>query len=328
MTAMCDRTLRQSSGKGVRVQLLDGGSFSTSTSHLLHAGAAPDSFRLYDWCFYIYHEPSNRHVLWDLGCIQNYTPWVQLNMVWRASPVGPRKPIADQLAELGVDSRDIDTVIFSHAHWDHCRPISDEFPNATAYFGPGTNEFCSPGHLASGSGEPNPEVEWDGRYFGGPEHVTERWAELPSGGCWVSFASFDRALDFFGDGSLWIIDAPGHMPGNLCAAARLEGSGEWVILGSDCCHSQEILRGERHMATFQTETGETKAYLHKDLTAATDTLIRIREAQKRDGMHVALAHDASWMTGQGEKTDAVLMSLLHKNKKGEWLARVARGERP
>lgn len=70
MAASRDHSLPQTEGKGVRVNLIDGGSFSTSTSHLLHAGALPDSFRLYDWCFYIYHEPSNRHVMWDLGCIQ------------------------------------------------------------------------------------------------------------------------------------------------------------------------------------------------------------------------------------------------------------------
>lgn len=175
-------------------------------------------------------------------------------MVKKANPVGPLKPVPEQLAELGVDVNDVDSVLFrsvtcqchflafisltpgdtSHAHWDHCRPISTEFPNATAYFGPGTKEFCSPGYLASG--EPDPEVEWDGRYFGKPEHVTERWAELQ--GDWVPFASFKRALDFFGDGTFWIIDAPGHMPGNLCAAAKLQESGQWVILGSDCCHSQ------------------------------------------------------------------------------------------
>lgn len=66
--------------------------------------------------------------------------------------------------------------------------------------------------------------------------ATEVWEELD--GTWIPLGPFDRALDFFGDGSFWIIDAPGHMPGNLCAAAKLEGMKEWVLLGSDCCHSQ------------------------------------------------------------------------------------------
>ena len=46
-------------------------------------------------------------------------------------------------------------------------------------------------------------------------------------------------MDFFGDGSFWIMKAPGHMAGNLCAAARLE-TGEWVVMASDCCHSRYV----------------------------------------------------------------------------------------
>jgi glyoxylase-like metal-dependent hydrolase (beta-lactamase superfamily II) len=125
-------------------------------------------------------------------------------------------------------------MIHSHAHWDHCRPISSEFPKAKAFFGPGTKVYCSPGNMESG--EPTDDVEWDGRWFGSPEHVTEAWAEFT--GSWVPFGPFDKALDFFGDGSLWVIQAPGHMPGNLCAAVKLEGTSDWVLLGSDCCHSQ------------------------------------------------------------------------------------------
>ena len=116
----------------------------------------------------------------------------------------------------------------SHAHWDHCRPIRDVFPNATALFGPGTKESCSPGHMA------DPNIQWDGRFFD-PERATERWEELH--GPWVPFGPFDKALDYFGDGSFWIMQAPGHMAGNLCAAARLQ-DGQWVLLGSDCCHSR------------------------------------------------------------------------------------------
>lgn len=86
------------------------------------------------------------------------------------------------------------------------------------------------------NGEPRDDIEWDGRWFGSPEHVTEPWAEFT--GSWVPFGSFKRALDFFGDGSLWVIEAPGHMAGNLCAAVKLEGTPDWVLLGSDCCHSR------------------------------------------------------------------------------------------
>lgn len=117
----------------------------------------------------------------------------------------------------------------SHAHFDHCRPISRTFRNAVAWFGPGTREFCTPGHLA------DPTSFWDGRFFDPEDRATERWQTFL--GPWMPFGSFPHAMDFLGDGSLWIIQAPGHMPGNLCACARL-ASGDWILLGSDCCHSR------------------------------------------------------------------------------------------
>jgi len=167
-------------------------------------------------------------------------------MLASVNHVGPRISIPDQLCERGVGPGLIDSVLFryeqsearklyhmlipiiSHAHWDHSRPISNEFPNATAYFGPGTKDNCSPGHWA------DPSQQWDGHYFD-PENGTENWKELD--GPWIPFGPFDKALDFFGDGTFWVIQAPGHMPGNLCAAARIKGQ-KWVLLGSDCCHSR------------------------------------------------------------------------------------------
>jgi len=75
--------------------------------------------------------------------------------------------------------------------------------------------------------------KFDPRIFD-PKISKEKWEELQ--GPWVKFGPFDKAMDFFGNGSLWIIQAPGHMVGNLCAAARLE-DGHWVLLGSDCSHT-------------------------------------------------------------------------------------------
>lgn len=40
---------------------------------------------------------------------------------------------------------------------------------------------------------------------------------------------FEKAVDFFGDGSLLILDAPGHMPGHQMALART-GEDEWIAM--------------------------------------------------------------------------------------------------
>lgn len=80
----------------------------------------------------------------------------------------------------------------------------------------------------------DPSMQWDGRFFD-PANATENWEELA--GPWAPFGPFEKAMDFFEDGSFYVIQAPGHLPGNLCAAARVQG-GDWVLLGSDCCHSK------------------------------------------------------------------------------------------
>ncbi|KAF2099881.1 Metallo-hydrolase/oxidoreductase [Rhizodiscina lignyota] len=305
----------------VRVHLLDGGSFGKADIAKLHNGRHGE-IRLYDWCFLIQHRNSGRNILWDLGISSDrtlYTPWV-LPMYDEVEAIGPRQTLQEQLRDRGVEPKQVDTVIFSHAHWDHCRPFTKEFPNARAYFGPGTKRHCSPGHLENGEASSN--VQWDGRFFDIDGRATEPWSELE--GPWKKFDPFHNAMDFFGDGSVWIIQAPGHMPGNLCAAVKVEGSDSWVVLGSDCCHSRAILEGEEDIAIFQLPDGEMMS-LHSDIAAARETIARLRRGEHDFKMHIALAHDIEWMKSA---KDDVLISLLSAQMKSEWLSRVRQGERP
>ncbi|KAF2662798.1 Metallo-hydrolase/oxidoreductase [Lophiostoma macrostomum CBS 122681] len=298
----------------IHLSLLDGGSFIGDYSKI-HAGVSDETFRMYNWAFYIRHQ--DRHMLWDLGLDGDkscYTPWVNKYLLDEVNHVGPRKPIVQQLSERGVLADQIDSVLFSHAHWDHSRPIRDEFPNATAYFGPGTKEGCSPGHIA------DPDLQWDGRFFD-PERATERWAEFS--GPWEPFGPFERALNYFGDGSFWVIQAPGHMAGNLCAAARIEG-GHWVLLGSDCSHSRQLLDGTYEISQFCLPGG-VKSSLHADIPAARSTMAKIRLLENDSKFHVALAHDASWMK---KGTDAVLCSLLDDHMKQAARERIPNDEVP
>jgi hypothetical protein len=43
------------------------------------------------------------------------------------------------------------------------------------------------------------------------------------------------AHDFYGDGSLYLLDTPGHWPGHLCALARTTPT-TFLFLGGDICH--------------------------------------------------------------------------------------------
>ncbi|GAQ45197.1 hypothetical protein AtubIFM55763_006660 [Aspergillus tubingensis] len=300
----------------VDVKLLNGGSM-TAHYHKLHAGEPAVEFRMYNWAFYIYHPGQQRHIIWDLGFssrhIQDpddYPPAVAEGPFVEAQFQAPSESISDQIQRRsGVSPDQIDTIIFSHAHFDHCRPISRTFRNAVAWFGPGTREFCTPGHLA------DPTSLWDGRFFDPEERVTERWQTFM--GPWMPFGPFPHAMDFLGDGSLWIVQAPGHMPGNLCACARL-ASGDWILLGSDCCHSRALLDGVKDFARFPLPGG-THFCLHTDLDAARDTVARVRYLETHRGVHIALAHDTSFIE---DGQDTVLLSLLDEEGLDGWDAAI------
>lgn len=50
----------------VQVDLLNAGSMEAEY-HKLHAGAGQIRFRMYNWAFFVRHEKTGRHLLWDLG---------------------------------------------------------------------------------------------------------------------------------------------------------------------------------------------------------------------------------------------------------------------
>jgi hypothetical protein len=49
------------------------------------------------------------------------------------------------------------------------------------------------------------------------------------------------AVDYFGDGSFYLLDSPGHAVGHMCALARTTPD-TFVFLGGDICHSPGIYR--------------------------------------------------------------------------------------
>jgi hypothetical protein len=110
-------------------------------------------------------------------------------------------------------------------------------------------------------------------------------------------------LDFFGDGSVYVVDSPGHLYGHVNVLARV-GPKRYVYLGGDCCHDPRILRGEKGIATYDDGRDGTRS-VHVHTGVARQTLDRIAEfvRQKRleDGqdegeveVEVVVAHDGEW----------------------------------
>ncbi len=217
--------------------------------------------------------------------------------------------------------KDIDIVILSHVHWDHVGTPSD-FSSATFTVGSGTLDLLKhgagplypaelfnddelpasrtvefPAVLRSGSSEYD-----TGPYV--PRHTAtpaDTHAKLPPSvdqWSWRPLAGFPHTLDFFNDGSLYIIDSPGHLYGHVNLLART-GAHKYVYLGGDCCHDPRILKGEKGIAMYEDGRGGTRS-VHVDTGVARKTLDRIEEFVREKGaggeleVEVVVAHDGVW----------------------------------
>lgn len=231
-------------------------------------------------------------------------------------------------------SRDVDYVILSHVHWDHIGTPSD-FSGATFMAGSGTLDLLRngggplyPAELfnddelpASRTVEfpPVPHSSDSGQVPGhgngempelaspSPRHTptpVDTQARLPpSASTWtwrplLEDGSLPYALDLFGDGSLRVVDSPGHLHGHVNLLARV-GERRYVYLGGDCCHDPRILQGEKGIAMYADGRGGLRS-VHADTDAARQTLNNFSRFLKEEvvgrniEVEVVLAHDAGW----------------------------------
>ena len=152
------------------------------------------------YSFLVEHPPSGRKVLWDLGVRrdwENLAPRIVKRIRDGGWQVTVEKGVAELLEEGGVNPGDVDSVIWSHWHWDHTGDPST-FPTSTSLVvGPGFKEHLMPGHPAKDD-SPILESDYEGRAVN----------EIDFQGTGLRLGQF-RAMDFFGDGSFYLLDSPG-----------------------------------------------------------------------------------------------------------------------
>jgi glyoxylase-like metal-dependent hydrolase (beta-lactamase superfamily II) len=101
---------------------------------------------------------------------------------------------------------------------------------------------------------------------------------------------FERGVDLFGDGSFFILDAPGHMPGHQMALGRT-GRDEWVAMGGDCCHHRNLLEDPSRQISVDVGPNGQPGF-HKDPASAKITIRKTQALHLDPSIFVALAHDA------------------------------------
>ncbi|OAP63483.1 hypothetical protein AYL99_02710 [Fonsecaea erecta] len=238
-----------------------------------------------DYSFLIQH-PSGQNVLFDLGMRKDLdnNPRVIREDYDAIEPYVP-KDAHDLLSEGPVKPELIDMVVLSHMHFDHSGDV-ERFPRSKIIVGPGTRDCIHPGYPTI-DGSP-----FDGSVLahqGFIELDISQYGRLEEASVPPSFA-FEEGVDIFGDGSFFILDAPGHMPGHQMALART-GEDEWVVMGGDCCHHRDLL--EHPSRDISIDVGPNgQPGFHKDPVSARRTIQRTKALHSNPSVFVVLAHDA------------------------------------
>ena len=128
---------------------------------------------------------------------------------------GRRENVVDELGTLGLKPEDIDVVVNSHLHTDHC----------------GCNAFFTRATFIAHADEVATAKAPDAGKKG---YVAADW-DLP-----MRLDPITAQRDVFGDGRIVLVPVPGHTPGSTGALVALDKSGAF-FLASDAVALGEIL---------------------------------------------------------------------------------------
>ncbi|KZP07018.1 Metallo-hydrolase/oxidoreductase [Athelia psychrophila] len=244
-------------------------------AHQVSGGLGGTGRRVPSFSFLVQHEQHGR-LLFDLGQRKNregYPPSVQKYL--HGFYIKCDQDIVDLLEAGNVRPRDIGTVIYSHLHWDH---VGDLTPFASALLVAG-------GGAAQALADPypqNPESEVAAL----PKGQKVRYEDFSSS---FALGPFPRAVDYFNDGSFYLVDAPGHAPGHLNAIARIAPN-QFVLLAADACHHRLCFSPGERLAS-----GEN----HDDIEAARKTIGVVKAMHGARNVVVLLAHDETLLQEPG-----------------------------
>jgi glyoxylase-like metal-dependent hydrolase (beta-lactamase superfamily II) len=245
----------------MRMHLLSGGRLRMRARGYYPAAERGTTFELPVSCALFKH--TQGAALFDTGChpdaaVDGEARWGATHAGYSVPIFRPEEAVVGQLALAGLRAADIDLVICSHLHYDHCG-CNAFFPRATL--------ICHAREL-------------DTARAPGAEPLGFLAAEWDLGG---TIQAIDAAHDVFGDGRLTLLPVPGHTPGMIAAHAVLDRDGAF-LLASDAIPVQACLT-ERY--------APRNSWDAKQFVAALDEMARLQG----DGAQILFGHDdAQWRT--------------------------------
>lgn len=259
-------------------------------------------------------------LVFDLGVRKDFEngPKVLVDMVNSMGPdtVRVEKNVSDILQEGGVELESVGGIIWSHHHFDHTGDPSN-FPSSTDLIvGPGFKEHFVPAYPTK------PDAAVDERAWTGRELVEIAFNTGLKIGQYPAY-------DFYGDGSFYLLDTPGHAVGHMCGLARTKADPpEFMLLGGDIAHHGGEFRPTEYLPlpkeispnplanqpssryatgsscpgsifeAIHPEQSSTKPFyrlteggVHADTAAAQDSVDKLHDFDAQDNIFVAVAHD-------------------------------------
>lgn len=205
-----------------------------------------------DPCYLIRHPRGD--LIWDLGfpdALAETPEGIRIEAL--NAQVTMPVTLASQLAQLNLTPADIEFISISHGHGDHVGNAALFAPTATWIV-----DAEERAHIL------RPQSREDAQYWGMVAPLENTRTVQIEG---------DARHDVFGDGSVTIIQAPGHTPGHAILLVRTANSGA-VLLTGDMFHMAES-RERRTVPAFNTDRAQTLASMDLVETIAREENARV-----------------------------------------------------
>jgi glyoxylase-like metal-dependent hydrolase (beta-lactamase superfamily II) len=213
---------------------------------------------LIDPCYLIRHPDGD--LIWDAGFPDAVADMADgLQVPGMGASVTMQTKLVDQLAQLGLAPADIEFISMSHMHTDHTG-------NANL-FAESTWIVDADERAAMFSDEGRADAQGFSTY----NQLEDAETRLIEG---------EGDYDVFGDGSVTIIQTPGHTPGHTVLMVRLANAGP-VLLTGDMYHLAES-RERRTVPRFNVDREQTLASMDKIERIAAETTARVVRQHVRE----------------------------------------------
>lgn len=285
------------------VSALEGGFLTLPCSLTINNAAAGETLYVPSLSFLLQHSRSGERFIVDLGIRKDFatntnTPPAVRERVMKVFNPHIDQDVIDSLAKGGTKPEEIEHVCLTHCHWDH---IGDTHPFTNAQFvvGGACRELFRPGYPGDPKSAFASDILPEGRtLFISPNDTIAGTGENR----WSSLGPLPHAYDYFGDGSLYVIDAPGHLAGHVNVLARTSADGGWIYLAGDSAHDWRLVRGQSGIACDRNEHGHITRCVHADPETAKLTTERITKLLDYPKVRVLLAHDDEFWNDEGNRT--------------------------